>query len=305
MEIFWWYTLLALLMLGLCAGLLLVLGQRYRQRQRFLARINASLPRRRSQPPPPGIHPWLVWPATQATVLLRRAGLAPSPRLLLGAGASLLLAPVAGLLLFGPAGAVLLPVGGGAAAGGLLYYRSQRRRRLMVAQIPTFIDQLLRAVAAGHTLDAALLTATADSRLPLGEVLEQVTREIKLGGEIDTALSEAIRLYDLEELRLLALAIRVNRRYGSSIQELLRSLVTLIQQEETSRQEFRALTGESRLTAWVLGLMPLLLVGFLLLTNPEYPAHLWHDPAGRTILLIALLLQSGGVLALWRLTRVL
>jgi tight adherence protein B len=162
----------------------------------------------------------------------------------------------------------------------------------------------MRAVATGNTLDAALISATGEAREPLLQVFEQVVRDIRLGGGLEEALEEATRTYDLDELRILALAVRVNRKYGSSIQDLLKSVVKLIRRAESARREFKSMTSETRLSAWVLSLLPVLLALYIALTNPLYLDSLLYDPTGRVLLGIAIVLQLIGAFILWRMTRV-
>lgn len=57
------------------------------------------------------------------------------------------------------------------------------------------------------------------------------------------------------------------------------------------------------MTAWVLGLLPLILVSYFMLTNPGYMLGMWHDESGQTMLLSAAALQVLGSLALWRMLR--
>ena len=208
-----------------------------------------------------------------------------------------------GGLRYGAPGMVLLPLLFCLALYLLLLWRIARRKRAMVEQLPAFIDHLIRAINIGNTVDAALISATADTKEPLRSVFERVVREMQLGGELDEALDQAARLYGLREVRVFTLAVRVNRRYGSSIQGMLKSIVTMVRQAEAARRELKALTGETRLSAWVLGLMPAGLAVFMMITSPGYLATMWNTPGGQIVLLVAVGLQVVGGAILWRMLR--
>jgi tight adherence protein B len=241
--------------------------------------------------------------AQQVVALLWRAGIVPAPWQAWMTAGAMAIAALVGALLQGTFGLLLYPL---LLLGGmylLLLRRASARRRLMIEQLPVFIDHLWRAVSTGNTLDSAFTTATLESQAPLRGALERVVREIRLGGALEEALEQSARTYEIQELRVLTLAVAVNRRYGSSIQELLKSVVTMIRRSEAARREFRSLTGETRMSAWVLGLTPVAIGLFTLLTSPDYLSVLWQDPTGRTILGFGLGAQSLGALILWRMMR--
>ena len=53
----------------------------------------------------------------------------------------------------------------------------------------------------------------------------------------------------------------------------------------------------------VIASLPVILVGYFMLTNPGYMLGMWHDGGGRIMLIIAVVLQVTGCLALWRMLR--
>jgi len=63
------------------------------------------------------------------------------------------------------------------------------------------------------------------------------------------------------------------------------------------------MTGETRVSAWVLGLTPLLLAGYMVFTNPGYLDVMLQDSSGKSMLYTAAALQAAGVLLLWRMLR--
>jgi tight adherence protein B len=69
------------------------------------------------------------------------------------------------------------------------------------------------------------------------------------------------------------------------------------------QRELRAMTGETRVTAWVLGAMPTMIAGFMVYSSPSYIGTMWYDPSGRTVLMVAGGFQALGVLILWRMIK--
>jgi len=85
--------------------------------------------------------------------------------------------------------------------------------------------------------------------------------------------------------------------------QLLQNLIVLIRERESGARKLKAMTGETRITALVLGLLPVLVVGYFLITNPEYILKMWDDAGGQHLLLAAFGMQILGSIALWRMVR--
>ncbi len=180
-------------------------------------------------------------------------------------------------------------------------YRSRLKR--MIEQLPQLLDHTVRSLKSGRTLSDAVLGSIESSEDPLKSAMGRVQRNVQLGVNLPDAVSDFAELYEQDELRMFALGLKVNHRYGGNASELLENLIKLIRERDQGARQLRALTGETRMTAWVLGSLPVLLVSYFMLTNPGYMLVMWNDPAGHTMLIVAVLLQVAGSLLLWRMLR--
>lgn len=181
--------------------------------------------------------------------------------------------------------------------------RYQQRVNMMVAQIPLFIDQVIRGLVTGRNVEGAIKLAMEDLKYPLLEVIERAHKNVELGADLGEALRDMATFHNVRELHMLALAIQTSRTYGGSPREMLESVVNLIRQREQMQRELRAMTGETRVTAWVLGALPTVIAGFMVYANPSYIGTMWYDPSGRTVLMVAGGFQALGVLILWRMIK--
>ncbi len=184
-----------------------------------------------------------------------------------------------------------------------LLHKAKKRIILILAQLPLFLDQVLRGLGTGRSMEGALSLAADETPAPLKDIITRVLRAGKLGADLGEAIQEAAELYRINELYLLALSIRINRSYGSSVRDMLQNVAKMIHDREAARGELRALTGETRVTAWVLGLLPPSLAVYIMLMNPRYLETMWQDASGRILLMIAVGLQLAGVFTLWRMIK--
>ncbi|CAK9891471.1 MULTISPECIES: type II secretion system F family protein [Pseudomonas] len=184
-----------------------------------------------------------------------------------------------------------------------LGWRYRRRLLRMIEQLPVLLDHSVRSLKAGRTLNDAVLGAIDASRDPLHGALQRVRRNVQMGVSLDDAMSDLAELYEQDELRLFALGLRINHRYGGNASELLENLIKLIREREQGSRQLRAMTGETRMTATVLGLLPVAMAGYFLISNPNYLLSMWQDGNGQLLLLGAFILQVVGCLVLWRMLR--
>ena len=71
-------------------------------------------------------------------------------------------------------------------------------------------------------------------------------------------------------------AIKIQQTVGGKLADLLHTLADFIRAREEVRREVDVLTAEGRISAWVLAALPVGLLGFLQMTNPDYVAPLYH-----------------------------
>ncbi|MFJ7795183.1 type II secretion system F family protein [Pseudomonas sp. NPDC096950] len=179
----------------------------------------------------------------------------------------------------------------------------RRRLKRMIEQLPQLLDHIVRSLKSGRTLADAVMGGIEASEDPLKRAMGRVQRNVQLGVNLPDAVSDFAELYEQDELRMFALGLKVNHRYGGNASELLENLIKLIRERDQGARQLRAMTGETRMTAWVLGSLPMILVSYFMLTNPGYMLGMWHDSGGQTMLIIAVVLQVVGCLALWRMLR--
>jgi tight adherence protein B len=80
------------------------------------------------------------------------------------------------------------------------------------------------------------------------------------------------------------MAIRIQREVGGNLSELLMTVADTMTQRERLRRDVRSLTAEGRMSAYVLGGLPIGL-GFVLWTmNPEYIGRLFNHTFGQVML---------------------
>lgn len=179
-----------------------------------------------------------------------------------------------------------------------------RRLARLRAQLPEGLGTLSTSVRAGLSLPQALAQGAESVAAPLGEELGRITRETALGGTLEAALESFERRAPLPEVQLLVAALKLARSTGGSLAPLLDQLTETLRERERLRGHVRTLTAQGRLSGWVVGLMPVALLGIVSVVDPEFLAPLVRTPAGLMLLGSAVALELIGAFAIRAVVRV-
>ncbi len=188
-------------------------------------------------------------------------------------------------------------------ASFVLWLQLQKFRRKLIHQLPGYIDAMVRLITIGNSTQAAFQLAIATTQAPLRGHLERSAALVRAGMDLDRALHQTASSVRIEELYLLAAILGLGVRYGGRADLLLERVGNFMRDREQAEQELNALSAETRLSAWILGLLPVGVGAFLILTNPGYFMGMWNDDTGRILIFSALGLQLTGAALLYRLAR--
>ena len=182
-------------------------------------------------------------------------------------------------------------------------WRYQRLVQRMIEQLPQLLDHSVRSLKSGRTLADAVLGGIESTENPLKQAMSRIQRNVQMGVSLPESVSDFAEFYEQDEFRLFALGLKVNHRYGGNASELLENLIKMIREREQGARQLKAMTGETRMTAYVLAGLPVLMVGYFLAVNPGYLMTMWNDGTGRYLLLGALAMDLTGTWLMWRMLR--
>jgi tight adherence protein B len=186
----------------------------------------------------------------------------------------------------------------------LMYFfltmRVNKRRQLIVRQLPLFLDGIVRLITLGNSVPAAFQAALQTTETPLRECLDNVSRMLRTGVEIDRALYQVSLIYGVRELELVGSVLRLSVKYGGRADVMLDRMASFMRDLEQAERELVAMSSETRMSSWVLGALPVGIGGFLIVSNPSYFASMWFDPSGRQLVYLAFALQVVGAWLLYR-----
>jgi Flp pilus assembly protein TadB len=215
----------------------------------------------------------------------------PAEWALLGTSATVAL--IAALTL--ATGNVLLAVLIGVPCGWLgmrlaLSIRISRRRAAFADQLPEMLQLVAGSLQAGFSLPQALDGLAREETQPSSGEISRALAEVRIGVDLEVALGAVAERMDSDDMRWTVMAIRIQREVGGNLVEVLRNTVATMRERAFLRRQVRSLSGEGRLSAYILVALPIVVGGWLFYSSPSYMRPLYTTVTG------VLMLGGAGVL---------
>lgn len=185
----------------------------------------------------------------------------------------------------------------------LMRIRGARLRKLE-QQLPEAADFLGRALRAGHSLANVMQMVGEELPDPIASEFKFAYEEINYGVPMNEALHNLALRVPLTDLRYLVIAVLIQRESGGNLAEVLGNISRLIRSRLKLLAQVRVMSAEGRMSAWVLGVLPLGVMLLMVISNPAYVRLLWTDPIGIKLMWYAFGVAVFGVLWMRKLIRI-
>lgn len=186
----------------------------------------------------------------------------------------------------------------------MLKMKADSERAKFSAQLPDAINLITRGLQAGHPVPVAFELVAREMPDPLGGQFGKVIDEINFGRDRDTALREIAAKFPDPDFKFFLAAVEMQRETGGNLVSILDNLTKIIRERSTMRKKAWAMSAEGRLTCVIVGALPYLLFGFLMMTNPAFILDVVDDPMFWPLMGGAWFLWLIGILWIWRMVNI-
>jgi tight adherence protein B len=211
-------------------------------------------------------------------------------------------------LVFRVTGSALLAVVGALLGASLpvLYVHRARRKRLAVfeEQFPEAIDLIARGLRAGHALTTSLQLVGDEVPDPVGAEFRLLFEQQNYGMSLADALRAFAQRVPIIDARFFVTALLTQREMGGNLSEVLDNLAAVIRERFRVKRQVRVVSAQGRITGIVLSCMPPALAVVLFIIAPSQLRLLIEDPLGVQMVVVGVVLQIVGVLAIRRIVEV-
>ncbi len=200
--------------------------------------------------------------------------------------------------------AAAVAIGAGALPFFLLLLARDRRSRNLSEQLPEALDMMSRSLRAGHATIAAFQIVATEMPEPISVEFGRAFEEQRLGLSMERAVVQMTeRLPGNGDLKIFAVSTIIQKETGGNLSEILSNIAETIRSRYRFFGKLRALTGEGRASAVVLGALPLVTALAMQFTTPGYLAPLVTSTLGKMVLAYAVASWAVGLIVMYRMTK--
>jgi len=174
--------------------------------------------------------------------------------------------------------------------------RIRSRHAAFEAQLPDVLNLIAGALRAGWGLQQSIDLVVEQMSPPVSSEFARAQTEVRLGRSVEEALETVARRTQSEDFSWAVTAIGIQRDVGGNLAEVLDVVAATIRDRGALKRQISGLTAEGRLSAWILLVLPFVLVFTLSVLNPAYMLGLFTTVPGLVMIAIgSTLLVVGAV----------
>lgn len=185
-----------------------------------------------------------------------------------------------------------------------IQYAGNREKRVFEDQLPDTLTLLSTSLRAGYSLLQAVEAVAAEAPQPTSREFGRAIAESRLGRPVVETMEGIAERMRSDDFGWAVMAIEIQREVGGNLAEVLQTVADTMRQRNRLKREIKALTAEGRISAVVLGVLPIILFAFLYLTNRDYLEPLFTRTPGLIAIGVGLGLMGAGAYWLKRIVDI-
>ena len=173
----------------------------------------------------------------------------------------------------------------------------KKRQKKFVFNFADSMDIIVRGIRTGLPLGDCLKIIAHESPEPIaGEFLRVVEAE-NLGVPIEVCLEQMYERMPVSEVNFFATVLNIQRQTGGNLGESLQNLAAVLRGRKLLAEKIKALSAEARMSAIIIGALPIAVGALVSLMAPDYMADLYGTTTGqRNMMIGAFMMVLGTVM---------
>jgi len=184
----------------------------------------------------------------------------------------------------------------------VLKIKAESIRTKFCEQLPDAIDLMVAVLRSGHSVSQSVKSVSEELPAPCGKEFETILHKMNLGQPLSQSLIASSLRFRSYELDLIQRAVSIQNEVGGSLAELLEKTNDTLRQRLKLARQLKVITSQSRLSAQIVGILPIVLALALNMMSPGYLQVLVEDNTGRGLLMLAIALEIAGIYILNRMS---
>ncbi|WP_308517280.1 type II secretion system F family protein [Sphingomonas flavescens] len=173
---------------------------------------------------------------------------------------------------------VLLGVFFGVGAPHLVIGRMIKKRiNKFNVNFPDAIELMVRGLRSGLPITETLGIVGSEIQGPVGVEFRMVTDKMKIGRTMEAALQDTADRLGTPEFQFFVITLAIQRETGGNLAETLSNLADVLRKRAQMKLKIRAMSSESKASAYIIGALPFVVFGLVYMINPRYMGGFFTD----------------------------
>jgi len=153
----------------------------------------------------------------------------------------------------------------------------KRRIAKFNTNFPDAIELMVRGLRSGPPITETLGIVSGEIPGPVGVEFRMVSDKMKIGRTMEAALQETADRLGTPEFQFFVITLAIQRETGGNLAETLSNLSDVLRKRAQMKLKIRAMSSESKASAYIVGSLPFIVFGLVYMMNPHYMAGFFTD----------------------------
>jgi tight adherence protein B len=153
----------------------------------------------------------------------------------------------------------------------------KRRVNKFNVNFPDAIELMVRGLRSGLPITETLGIVASEIPGPVGIEFRMVADKMKIGRTMEAALQDTADRLGTPEFQFFVITLAIQRETGGNLAETLSNLADVLRKRAQMKLKIRAMSSESKASAYIVGSLPFVVFTLVFLMNPSYMGKFFID----------------------------
>ena len=153
----------------------------------------------------------------------------------------------------------------------------KRRINKFNSNFPDAIELMVRGLRSGLPITETLGIVSSEIQGPVGIEFRMVVDKMKIGRTMEVALQDTADRLGTAEFQFFVITLAIQRETGGNLAETLSNLADVLRKRAQMKLKIRAMSSESKASAYIVGSLPFIVFTLVWMINPHYMSGFFSD----------------------------
>ena len=154
---------------------------------------------------------------------------------------------------------------------------AKKRTQRFIHRFPDAIELLVRGLRSGLPISETIGVIGAEVPEPVGSEFRAVADKMRIGKTMEAALQETADRIGTPEIQFFVISLAIQRETGGNLAETLSNLAEVLRKRMQMKLKVKAMSSESKASAYIIGALPFIVFGLIMWINPDYMGTFFTD----------------------------